>query len=90
MLLRNKGFQDFTVGRGDGVRTKITTTIEEAILNKAKALAKQEGLEGANAIIERRWSCILPVFRMKYGKNRCPVAGLRSWFSKGIIFCTKT
>jgi hypothetical protein len=35
------------------VRTKITTTIEEAILNKAKALAKQEGLDGANAIIER-------------------------------------
>ena len=35
------------------MRTKITTTIEEAILNKAKALAKQEGLEGANAIIER-------------------------------------
>jgi len=35
------------------VRTKITTTIEEAMLNKAKALAKQEGLEGVNAIIER-------------------------------------
>jgi len=35
------------------VRTKITTTIEEAMLNKAKALAKQEGLEGTNAIIER-------------------------------------
>ncbi len=35
------------------MRTKITTTIEEAILNKAKALAKQEGLDGANAIIER-------------------------------------
>ena len=53
MLLRNKGFQGFTVGRGDSVRTKITTTIEEVLLNKAKVLAKQEGLTGANAIIER-------------------------------------
>lgn len=35
------------------MRSKITTTIEEALLNKAKTLAKQEGLEGANAIIER-------------------------------------
>jgi hypothetical protein len=35
------------------VRTKITKTIEEVLLNKAKALAKKEGLEGANAIIER-------------------------------------
>lgn len=35
------------------MRTKITTTIEEALLNKAKVLAKQDGLEGANAIIER-------------------------------------
>lgn len=35
------------------MRIKITTTIEEALLNKAKALSKQEGLEGANAIIER-------------------------------------
>jgi hypothetical protein len=35
------------------VRSKITTTIEEVLLNKAKTLAKQEGLEGANAIIER-------------------------------------
>ena len=53
MSLRNKGFQGFTVGRGDNVRLKITTTIEEGLLNKAKTLAKQEGLEGANAIIER-------------------------------------
>ena len=35
------------------MRAKITTTIEEVLLNKAKALAKQESLEGANAIIER-------------------------------------
>jgi len=42
-----------TVGRGESVRTKITTTIEEGLLNKAKTLAKQEGLEGTNAIIER-------------------------------------
>ncbi len=35
------------------MRIKITTTIEEALLNKAKALAKKEGLSGANAIIER-------------------------------------
>lgn len=35
------------------MRSKITTTIEEVLLNKAKTLAKQEGLEGANAIIER-------------------------------------
>ncbi|NLD47668.1 MAG: hypothetical protein GX660_10780 [Clostridiaceae bacterium] len=35
------------------MRVKITTTIEEALLNKAKALSKQEDLEGANAIIER-------------------------------------
>lgn len=53
MSLRNKGFQGFTVGRGDIVRTKITTTIEEVLLNKSKTLAKQEGLEGANAIFER-------------------------------------
>jgi len=72
------------------VRTKITTTIEEAMLNKAKALAKQEGLEGTNAIIERHWSCILPVFKVKYGKNRYPVAGLRNWLFKGIRFSMKT
>ena len=42
-----------TVGRGESVRAKITTTIEEALLNKAKALAEQKGLAGANAIIER-------------------------------------
>ena len=35
------------------MRAKITTTIEEALLNQAKVLAKQEGLSGANAIIER-------------------------------------
>ena len=35
------------------MRAKITTTIEEALLNKAKALAEQKGLAGANAIIER-------------------------------------
>ena len=47
------GIKALTVGRGESVRAKITTTIEEALLNKAKALAKQEGLSGANAIIER-------------------------------------
>ena len=35
------------------MRVKITTTIEEAILNKARVFAKQEGLGGANAIIEK-------------------------------------
>ncbi|WP_194087101.1 hypothetical protein [Acetivibrio mesophilus] len=35
------------------MRAKITTTIEEVLLNKAKALAEQESLPGANAIIER-------------------------------------
>jgi len=72
MLLRNKAL---TVGRGESVRAKITTTIEEALLNQAKVLAKQEGLSGANAIIERALSCILPVFNVKCGKNRCPAAG---------------
>jgi len=72
MLVRNKGF---TVGRGESVRAKITTTIEEALLNKAKALAKQEGLSGANALLKGLWSCILPVFNVKCGKNRCPAAG---------------
>ena len=47
------GIKALTVGRGESVRAKITTTIEEALLNKAKALAGQEGLSGANAIIER-------------------------------------
>jgi hypothetical protein len=47
------GIKALTVGRDESVRAKITTTIEEALLNKAKALAKQEGLSGANAIIER-------------------------------------
>jgi len=50
MLLRNKGFNR---RKGESVRAKITTTIEEALLNQAKVLAKQEGLSGANAIIER-------------------------------------
>jgi len=72
MLLRNKGFNR---RKGESVRAKITTTIEEALLNQAKVLAKQEGLSGANAIIERLWSCILPVFNVKCGKNRCPAAG---------------
>ena len=35
------------------MRARITTTIEEALLNHAKDLAKKEGLDGANAIIER-------------------------------------
>jgi len=47
------GIKALTVGRGESVRAKITTTIEEALLNQAKVLAKQEGLSGANAIIER-------------------------------------
>jgi hypothetical protein len=47
------GIKALTVGWGESVRAKITTTIEEVILNKAKALAKQESLEGVNAIIER-------------------------------------
>jgi hypothetical protein len=35
------------------LRVKITTTIEETLLNRAKTLAKEQGLEGANAIIEK-------------------------------------
>ena len=35
------------------MRARITTTIEEALLSHAKDLAKKEGLDGANAIIER-------------------------------------
>jgi len=57
------------------VRAKITTTIEEALLNKAKALAKQEGLSGANAIIERALELYFTSIHVKCGKNRCPAAG---------------
>jgi hypothetical protein len=35
------------------MRARITTTIEEALLNRAKDLAKKEGFDGANAIIEK-------------------------------------
>lgn len=35
------------------MRIKITTTIDENLLGQAKELVKKEGLEGANAIIER-------------------------------------
>ena len=35
------------------MRVKTTTTIEESLLSHARSLAKEEGLEGANAIIER-------------------------------------
>lgn len=35
------------------MRVKTTTTIDEALLQKARCLAKEKGLEGANAIIER-------------------------------------
>ena len=69
------GIKALTVGRGESVRAKITTTIEKALLNKAKVLAKQEGLSGANAIIERALELYLPVFNVKCGKNRCPAAG---------------
>jgi len=54
------------------VRAKITTTIEEALLNKAKALAGQEGFVRCQLpLLKGRWSCILPVFNVKYGENRC-------------------
>jgi len=64
------------------VRAKITTTIEEALLNQAKVLAKQEGLSGANAIIER-------ALELYFTSIQCEVWE-KSWFSKGILFCTKT
>lgn len=35
------------------MRVKITTTIDEALLAQAKEIVKNEGLEGANAIIEK-------------------------------------
>jgi len=57
------------------VRAKITTTIEEALLNKAKALAKQEGLSGANAIIERALELYFTSIQCEVWKNRCPAAG---------------
>ncbi len=35
------------------MRVKITTTIDEALLAQAKDIVKNEGLEGANAILEK-------------------------------------
>lgn len=35
------------------MRTKITTTIDEELLAKAKDVVKNQGLDGANAIIEK-------------------------------------
>jgi len=63
------------------VRAKITTTIEEALLNQAKVLAKQEGLSGANAIIERALELYFTKKSLSSG-----------WIKKlvGILFCTKT
>jgi len=35
------------------MRVKTTTTIDKELLHSARSLAKEKGLEGANAIIER-------------------------------------
>lgn len=35
------------------MRVRITTTIEETLLNRAKSYAKEQDLEGVNAVVER-------------------------------------
>jgi len=46
-------------------------------------------LSGANAIIERLWSCILPVFNVKCGKNRCPALDKEAGSQRGFYSVRK-
>jgi len=72
------------------VRAKITTTIEEALLNKAKALAKQEGLSGANAIIERALELYFTSIQCEVWEKSLSSGWIKKLVLKGILFCTKT
>jgi len=52
------GIKALTVGRGESVRAKITTTIEEALLNQAKVLANKRVCLVPMPLLKGLWSCI--------------------------------
>ena len=63
------------------MRARITTTIEEALLNHAKDLAKKEGLGGANAIIERALELYFSSFQSEVWEK-----SLSSGWIKKLVF----
>ena len=63
------------------MRARITTTIEEALLNHAKDLAKKEGLDGANAIIERALELYFSSFQSEVWEK-----SLSSGWIKKLVF----
>ncbi len=63
------------------MRARITTTIEEALLNHAKGLAKKEGLDGANAIIERALELYFSSFQSEVWEK-----SLSSGWIKKLVF----
>jgi len=85
-----------TVGRGESVRAKITTTIEEALLNQAKALAEEEGLSGANAIIERALELYFAGIQCEVWEKLLPSGWIKKLVLKGDLIlyenikCRKT
>ena len=70
------------------MRVKTTTTIDKELLHSARSLAKEKGLEGANAIIERALelyfskSDSLEVWEKTLSSG---LDGLKSWLSKEIL-----
>ena len=78
------------------MRAKITTTIEEVLLNKAKTLAKQEGLEGANAIIERALEFYFTSIENEVWEKSLPSGWIKKLVLKGDLIlyenikCRKT
>ncbi|WP_194087102.1 hypothetical protein [Acetivibrio mesophilus] len=78
------------------MRAKITTTIEEALLNKAKALAEQEGLAGANAIIERALELYFTSIQSEVWEKSLPSGWIKKLVLKGDLIlyenikCRKT
>ena len=78
------------------MRAKITTTIEEALLNQAKALAEEEGLSGANAIIERALELYFAGIQCEVWEKLLPSGWIKKLVLKGDLIlyenikCRKT
>jgi hypothetical protein len=78
------------------MRTKITTTIEQELLNRAKSLAKMQGLEGANAIIEKALTLYFENLSLEVWEKSLPSGWIKKVVLKGdsILFenikCRKT
>jgi len=70
-VLRNKGINR---RKGESVRAKITTTIEEALLNQAKVLAKQEGCLVPMPLLKGS-GVVFTSIQCEVWENRCPAAG---------------